>query len=265
MARYQVVVAYDGTEFQGFQRQDSSRTVQAEVEVALRKLDWQGVTILAAGRTDTGVHALGQVIAFDLEWKHSSTDLREALNAHLPKDVAVQHVCSTEADFHPRYDAISRQYQYYLYCSAVRSPFWERYSWRVAPPLEFDLLRQSAAALIGEHDFASFGKPPKADSSTVRTVHKACWQQQGKVWIFTITANAFLYHMVRHLVYFQVAIGQGRVMFKELTCALEKLYTPEIQGLAPPQGLFLVKVSYPAELECQDEERRKGQAGFPLP
>jgi tRNA pseudouridine38-40 synthase len=130
MARYQVILAYDGTLFLGFQRQSRTRTVQGVVEAALGALGWTGRTIYSAGRTDTGVHAAGQVIAFDLEWKHSTLDLRQALNANLPEDVAAREVREVPPDFHPRYGALSRRYQYRILCSDVRDPLRERYVWR---------------------------------------------------------------------------------------------------------------------------------------
>ncbi|HZW05020.1 MAG TPA: tRNA pseudouridine synthase A, partial [Anaerolineaceae bacterium] len=122
MERYQVILAYDGTEFQGFQRQTGTRTVQSEIETALRRLGWQGRSILSAGRTDTGVHAAGQVIAFDLDWTHSPETLGRAMNAFLPSDVAVKAVRATAPDFHPRFDAVARCYHYRIYCQPARDP-----------------------------------------------------------------------------------------------------------------------------------------------
>ncbi len=118
MARYQVILAYDGTHFVGFQRQGRSRTVQGVVEAALRQLGWQGRAILSAGRTDTGVHAAGQVIAFDLDWTHPEKELGRAINANLPQDVAVRSVAPASPDFHPRFDATARRYRYHLFCDA---------------------------------------------------------------------------------------------------------------------------------------------------
>ena len=143
MARYQVILVYDGTEFFGFQRQARERTVQGIVEDALRQIGWHGRTILAAGRTDTGVHASGQVIAFDLDWAHSTDDLRNGLNANLPADVAVHQVILGRPDFHPRYDAIARRYRYQIYCQSHRDPLRERYAWRVWPALRCEELQQA--------------------------------------------------------------------------------------------------------------------------
>jgi tRNA pseudouridine38-40 synthase len=248
MARYQVILAYDGTEFFGFQRQASGpkeRTVQAVVETALRQLGWQGRTILASGRTDTGVHALGQVIAFDLAWAHTPEALRSAINVHLPEDVAVQAVAQAADDFHPRYAARARRYRYRLVCKPVRHPLRERYAWRVWPPLDFDRLREASAYLPGTHDFAAFGAPPRAGGSTIRTVTRAEWiTASSDELAFEIVANAFLFRMVRRLTGFQVAIGQGLIEPQAVLECLESETKPLVQNLAPPQGLTLVEVIY---------------------
>lgn len=244
MARYQVILAYDGTHFFGFQRQTEERTVQGVLEKALREIGWPGSTTLAAGRTDTGVHASGQVIAFDLDWRHSSVELQSALNANLPQDVAARSVKLAEPGFHPRFDAVGRCYRYRLYCKPVRNPLWDRYAWRVWPVLDLERLQNSARHLHGQHDFSAFGTPLKPGGSTVRNVTDAAWSLDGEDLIFTITANAFLYHMVRRLVSFQVQIGQGK---QAPSANLEKLDVASneiVQGLAPPQGLVLTEVIY---------------------
>jgi tRNA pseudouridine38-40 synthase len=248
MARYQVILAYDGTDFFGFQRQVSGpreRTVQAVVETALRQLGWQGKSILASGRTDTGVHALGQVIAFDLDWAHAPEALRSAINAHLPEDVAVQTVTQAADDFHPRYAALSRRYRYRLFCQPVRHPLRERYTWRVWPPVDFSLLREASAYLHGTHDFAAFGTPPRTGGSTVRTVTRAEWIAiSPDEVVFEIIASAFLFRMVRRLTSFQVAIGQGLLEPQAMREYLETSSMVLVQNLAPPQGLTLVEVIY---------------------
>jgi tRNA pseudouridine38-40 synthase len=243
MARYQITLAYDGTDFQGFQRQGKFRTVQSVVEAALRQLNWQGRTILAAGRTDTGVHAAGQVVAFDLDWAHSPEALGRALNASLPDDVAVKEVIVAADDFHPRYAAISRTYRYSLYCKPERDPLRERYAWKVWPRVELNLLQCAATMLPGARDFRAFGTPQRRGASTIRAVLQAQWQEQAEVVTFEITANAYLYHMVRRLVFAQVLVGQGRLGLEEFESGvIEAKDLPP--GLAPAQGLVLAAVSY---------------------
>lgn len=245
MARYQAEIAYDGTRFHGFQRQAQVRTVQGEVETALGRLDWPGDAILGAGRTDAGVHAAGQVIAFDLTWNHPPEDLRDAMNAHLPPDVAVRRVRPARADFHPRTDAVARHYRYHLFCDPVRDPLRERYAWRVWPSVRLEPLVAAARALEGRHDFAAFGSPMHAEGSTERVVYRSGWRQRGSAFEFDIVANAFLYHMVRRLVNAQVAVGQSRVRVETIGEHLTEPPAVPIQGLAPPEGLVLLEVNYP--------------------
>lgn len=248
MARYQITLAYDGTHFLGFQRSGRSRTVQGVFESALRGLGWDGRAILSAGRTDTGVHASGQVVAFDLEWSHSAEALGKALNAALPEDMAVQACRETGPDFHPRYDATRRTYQYRTLYKPQRDPLGERYAWRLWPALDAELLRQAAALLTGTHDFAAFGNPPRAGGSTVRSVYHAAWSPAGEGLLFEVCANAFLYHMVRRMVFWQVLVGQGRMSLEDLALAVNAAQ-PGSPGLAPPQGLTLVEVRYEGRQE----------------
>ena len=253
MARYKIILAYDGTHFLGSQRQACSRTVQGELEKALSKIGWKGQTVTLAGRTDTGTHASGQVASFELEWGHGLEPLQKALNNHLPRDMAVREVEVAADAFHPRFDASSRCYRYRLFCSAVRDPLRERYAWRVWPAVTD--LRPLASIWLGAHDFSAFGSSLRKDGSTVRTVKSAGWQNHGDEWSFDIQADAFLYRMVRRLVYVQVAVGQGRLAAETLVLALEKGTAPardshaEAQSripanLAPAGGLTLVEVRY---------------------
>ena len=243
MARYQLILAYDGTDFWGFQRQKNRRTVQGEVETALRSLGWPGKTILAAGRTDTGVHASGQVIAFDLEWMHDLETLTRALNAKLPGDVAVKKASMAAADFHPRYDACWRTYHYHLYFQAERNPLRERYAWRVWPEPDLDLMEMAARQLPGAHDFAAFGAPPKKGGSTVREILQASWIPESQGARLEIKANAFLYHMVRRTAYLLTLIGERRVTMDEWLNGIQ-VQAAMTPGLAPAQGLVLTEVGY---------------------
>jgi len=244
MARYQAILAYDGTEFRGFQRQAGARTVQSILENALRDIGWRGRSILAAGRTDTGVHALGQVIAFDLDWRHTPGDMLQALNAHLPADVAVRSIREVAVDFHPRYAAVSRRYRYRILCDPIRQPLVERYAWRVWPEVSFSRLVQAANLLVGEHDFAAFGTAPRKDGSTTRTVYSASWQQENGELVFDISGNAFLYRMARRLVNFQVEIAQSTRQIEDLVRVLSGNHERLVQGLAPAHGLTLIEVVY---------------------
>lgn len=247
MARYQVILAYDGTEFYGFQRLPTvhkQRSIQADVEAALQRLGWQGETILSAGRTDRGAHAVGQVIAFDLAWEHTLEDLHAALNAMLPKDISALQVFEVAEDFHPRYHARARRYGYSIYCQPVCNPLYERYRWRVWPPPDLEKLQQCAALLEGTHDFCAFGDPPKKKGSTLRHVYQAAWKQEEDNLSFTIVANSFLHKMVRRLVGFQVFIGQGHASLDTLNELLAHPPVEKVKTLAPSRGLVLEEVIY---------------------
>jgi tRNA pseudouridine38-40 synthase len=252
MARYQVILAYDGSGFVGSQRQAKPRTVQGELENALRKLGWSERSVLLAGRTDTGVHATGQVAAFDLDWVHADGDLLRALNANLPVDMSVRAVRVAPPKFHPRFDATSRRYRYRLFCQPIRDPLREKFAWRVWPEMDSDLLIKVAQFFIGQHDFTSYGTPPRAGSSTVRTVMNSSWQSKDDEWHFEVQANAFLYRMVRRLVFVQVVVAQGKISVEDVAHSLagqaERQEGSELpSGLAPAHGLSLIEVTYPTE------------------
>jgi tRNA pseudouridine38-40 synthase len=250
MARYKLTLAYDGSNFYGSQRQAGRRTVQGELEKALTKLGWKGRSILLSGRTDSGVHATGQVASADLDWLHTESDLLRALNSLLPTDMAVQSVETVNPQFHPRFDAVSRTYCYRLFCSAVRDPLRERFAWRLAVPVVFTLLQETAALFIGTHDFSAFGSPTTPKGTTVRTVMKAVWSQTAAdEWQFEVQADAFLYRMVRRMVFVQTAVAQGKAAAEDIARSLARQAAAESRsalpaGLAPAHGLTLVAVEY---------------------
>ena len=252
MARYQLTLSYDGTHFFGSQRQVKPRTVQGELENALRKLGWSGRSILISGRTDTGVHATGQVAAFDLDWSHADSDLVRALNASLPADMAVRDAQVVDPKFHPRFDATSRRYRYRLFCQPLRDPIRARFAWRVWPEINENILAGSAKVFLGTHDFFAFGSPTTPKGTTVRTVMKSEWKQAEKdEWRYEVQADAFLYRMVRRLVFVQVAVAQEKVSAETIARSLAKQVPAEPggetipAGLAPAHGLTLVEVTYP--------------------
>lgn len=243
--RYRAVIAYDGTGYQGFQRQvGDTPTIQGTVESALERITRQRVTVKGAGRTDSGVHATGQVIAFDLAWAHSTHDLWRALNATLPDSIAVQSLEETDPAFHPRFDARSRAYEYTLYTAPVRQPLLSRYAWFVLDrkPLNLDVMQQAAARLVGEHDFATFGRPPQGEN-TVREVLRSEFTP-GPVLRYHIEANAFLYRMVRRIVAALVRVGSGDLVFDEFVTVFEAADGSWPGDTAPAHGLCLTKVTY---------------------
>jgi tRNA pseudouridine38-40 synthase len=242
-AHYKIILSYNGSAFAGFQRQQNARTVQGEIETGLRKMGWHGQSILGAGRTDAGVHARAQVVSFHLEWEHSLDDLRNALNYYLPNDMAVQSAVKVTEDFHPRYDAKSRRYRYTIFCSPVRDPLREGFAWRVWPEVNYERMVTAANFLIGVHDFKAFGSPTSENGTTVREVFFTRWQRNGEEYQFDITANAFLYHMVRRITFVLVNIGQDKTLVGTVGTSLA---TGEmtLTGLAPAEGLVLEEVIY---------------------
>jgi len=250
MVRYKLTLAYDGGNFFGSQRQANKRTVQGEFEKALMKLGWTGRSVLLSGRTDTGVHAAGQVASADLDWSHTDGDLVRALNSSLPNDMSVKDVQIVDEKFHPRFDAISRHYRYKLFCQPLRDPIRERFTWRVWPSINSDGLADAAGQFSGTHDFSAFGSPTTPKGTTMRNVMDAQWIQTAEdEWHFEVQANAFLYRMVRRMAFLQVAVAQGKIPVEVLARSLVKQEPAEsrnglISGLAPAHGLTLINVEY---------------------
>lgn len=244
MARYCALIEYDGTNYFGFQRQKSEFvTIQGEIERVISHLAQEQVVVTAAGRTDSGVHALGQVVSFKIEWQHSDADLRRALNANLPQDIVVLDLKTAASTFHPRYDARQRTYKYFVFNRAMRSPLRRYHSWHVRQNLQIDLMNEAAALLVGVHDFATFGVAPQGDN-TVREVFRAYWQIENELLAFSITANAFLYRMVRSIVGTLVAVGLKQWQVSDFVAAFVACDRNRSAPAAPPQGLYLTAINY---------------------
>ena len=244
VTRYRAQVEYDGTRYCGFQRQkDEFPTIQGEIERVLTNLVQRPISISGAGRTDSGVHALGQVISFTIEWRHSANALQCAINANLPEDIAVKHLQETADSFHPRFDAQRRRYLYLIYNEPVRSPLYRSRSWHVARQLELADMNEASASLIGQQDFATFGLTPEGENS-VREVFLANWHEEAPFLVFEIEANAFLYRMVRRLVGSLVAVGTGVWTVDDFKMAIQEKDRSRSAAAAPPQGLYLASIDY---------------------
>jgi len=237
------VVAYDGTDFLGYQIQAQGRTVQGVLEETLQQIARQPIRVRAAGRTDAGVHAVGQVVAFSLGWKHPTPVLQRALNALLPVDVSIESLTRVKADFHPRFDAVSRQYRYTILNRPARDVLRHRYTTHIARPLRVADMQQAGRYLIGTHDFASFGKPPQGNN-TVRSVSQAEWRVNGVELSFFITANAFLYRMVRNIVGTLIQVGHGTLAPTDVQDILQAKDRSKAGAPALANGLCLMKVNY---------------------
>lgn len=247
----QLVLHYDGLAFHGWQRQAAARTVQGELEAALARLTGEHVRVTGAGRTDAGVHARGQAAGVVLPVRWSTSELRRALNAILPRDIWVAGAHEMRPGFHARYSATARAYSYSIGTDdAAASPFRARYEWHVREPLELAVLHAAAALLAGEHEFRAFavrGTAPPDDDHRC-SVASAEWCARPGSLIFNVSANRFLHHMVRFLVGTMVEAASGR---RPLESFAALLHAPSNRGVAPPapaHALFLERVSYPPEL-----------------
>ena len=213
----------------------------------MQQLARQAVVVHGSGRTDSGVHASGQVVAFDLAWRHGEPQLLRALNALLPPDIALQSLRLTRPDFHPRFDACARVYEYTLLHAEARQPLWQRYAWHVRGALDFATLQRAAATLVGRHDFGAFGQAPQGDN-TVREVRRSLWTQRplphGRLLRYLVEGNAFLYHMVRRMVGMQVDVARGRLRLAEFEAVFRAADLAQAGTLAPPGGLVLREVRY---------------------
>lgn len=262
---YRALVAYDGTGYAGFQLQADRPTIQGELERALRQLTQQAVRVHGAGRTDAGVHAIGQVISFETAWRHGPQELERALNALLPAGIAVRGLSWAEAGFHARYSAIKRVYLYSVYESAVRWPQLDRFALRVRSALDWEAVQAATQSLVGENDFAAFGQPP-AGLVTIRRVHRAEWLAmplRQDPWLgqaipghaLRIEANAFLRGMVRRIVGALLAVGMGLLTPGDVAEILASCDISRASPPAPACGLCLAQVVYP-----EREERDRGVA-----
>lgn len=248
------VVQYDGGQFVGWQRQPAGRTVQGELEAVLQRITDRRTVVTGAGRTDTGVHALGQGAGFlaGERWAGDVEGLHRALNALLPKDIWVERVQEMRPGFHPRKSATARRYRYVIGTDArAVSPFRRRYEWALAGrPLDAAALATCAGALIGEHDFRGFAAAGQVKPHYRCRVALAEWapRADGAGMTFTIEADRFLHHMVRFLVGTMVDIALGRRPASDFSRLLAATDNRAASPPAPPQGLYLVCVRYPADL-----------------
>jgi tRNA pseudouridine38-40 synthase len=237
------VVEYDGTDYLGFQVQAQGATVQGEIEHALAAVTQEQGRIIGAGRTDAGVHAQGQVIAFNTAWRHPIRDLQRALNAVLSKNIVVRELGTVAKGFHPRFDAVSRQYRYTILNQPLRSPLARRYAYHFVSPLDVAAMNEAAGILVGSHDFSSFGRAPQGEN-TVREVFEAQWILAEPFVYFDVLANAFLYRMVRSLVGTLLLVGTGELSHTEFGDLVRSADRSRARQLAPAHGLCLTEVNY---------------------
>lgn len=241
-----LTIEYNGGAYLGFQLQAKGPTIQGELEQALLKLTQERTRVIAASRTDAGVHARGQVVSFRTGSTLSTKKFVSGLNHYLPRDIAVKRAQRVDASFNVRLKATSREYSYYILNSPTRSPLREGFCYLVTGRLNIDLMNQASKALIGEHDFASFASSlePRI-KSTRRQIYKAEVTRDGELVIFSVVANSFLPHQVRNTVGALIRIGLGKMSLDEFYSIIEKK-KPGLAGPAAPGcGLCLERVNYP--------------------
>ena len=242
---HKLTIAYRGTDFSGWQRQTAKRTVQECIESALEKIWSQKISLQGSGRTDTGVHALGQVASFNAPRRHASTDLQRALNANLARDVRIVKCRLVSPAFHARFDAKGKTYRYLIWNRLVQDPFTLDTHWHVPRPLDLPAMRRAARMLVGRHDFASFTSNPGYErESTIRTMKHASVARDGAVVAFHFTAEGYLYRMVRNLVGALAKVGQGKITVDDFGKILRARSRSEAPATAPACGLYLMNVTY---------------------
>lgn len=245
MRKLRLTIQYDGTAFHGWQVQPGLATVQQAVQDALTIILQHPVVLHGSGRTDTGVHALGQVAHFATDRGLAPPRVMAALNSILPGSVRIVDVQPVDAGFHARYDARSRTYWYCIWNAPVVSPFWRAYVWHIRRPLDVAAMRRAAALLIGTHDFTSFQGADREEVQPVRSVMRigcSCRGPQLQVW--HIEASSFLKHMVRNIVGTLVEVGRGAMDVDDFGAVLAARDRCCAGPAAPPQGLFLRRVRY---------------------
>lgn len=244
-----LVTAYDGTDYAGFQWQSSVRTIQGELENAWRRVTGETVRVNGAGRTDAGVHATGQVVSFHSESRIPVERIPGAMNGTLPEAIAIRRCRIVEDGFHARFSAVSRRYCYLIRHDRERNVFMDRYSLRVTGVLDPDRMRSAARHLIGTHDFRAFGQAT-GTGGTIRHVSRIRIAKRDRWLVVGITSNAFLRGMARRMVGELVRAGLGQIEPEALLERRKALDPGEVGPPAPPNGLYLASVRYPATDEA---------------
>ena len=244
MRTIKLVIAYDGTDFVGWQRQGKGVSVQGAIEEALTAIDGAPVTLHGAGRTDSGVHALAQVATARIASPIADARLARALNAHLPESIRVTGLSTVPDGFHARFSAVSKAYEYRIWNARTLPPFIRLYAWHIIEPLDLAAMREGTRAVVGEHDFAAFRSARGVNHTTVRAITAAGWKSDGAALTFEIAGTGFLRYMVRSLVGTLVEIGRGARPPGDMARLLASGDRSAAGRTAPALGLFLVKVDY---------------------
>jgi tRNA pseudouridine38-40 synthase len=255
MTKIVLTLEYDGTNYHGFQWQAGLPSIQRELEKAIKKLTGEKCRVIAASRTDAGVHARGQVVSFRANSSLPPQTFINGLNYYLPRDIAVKTAYRVDEEFNVRRDAVSREYSYYILNSPIRSPMRQGFSYLVANPLDIEAANRAAESLIGEHDLASFASVNGTRiRSTLKRVFKAGFERDGEVVIFNMVANSFLPHQVRNTVGALIRVGLGKMNLDGFNSIIEAKKPGTAGPTAPACGLYLNRVNYPDHLGRNNED-----------
>lgn len=245
MRNIRLLLQYEGTRYQGWQRQTSSdNTIQGKIETLLSKMCQEPIEISASGRTDAGVHAMGQVANFHTNSEMSTEEMLAYCNRYLPEDIAVVEVSEAAPRFHSRLNACGKCYCYRVINSDIPNVFWRRFAQEVPEKLDEDVMRRAAELLLGEHDFKSFTSAKKGKKSTVRRIDEISIVREGNLLSFTFVGNGFLHHMIRILMGTLLEVGMGKRTPESMTDILEACNRETAGPLVPAKGLTLMKVYY---------------------
>ena len=244
MRTIKIVITYDGSGYHRFQKQKDILTVQGVVEDVLAKLCGERIVTAGSGRTDAGVHALAQTLTFTTNGRIPCANMVRAAASLLPRDIVLISAEEVEEGFHARFSAKWKTYEYKLLLNAYDNPFMMRYAWQLREQLDLSAMNEAAELLIGTHDFSAFRSTGSVDSSPVKTIYAANWQQLGEKVVFRISGDGFLYHMVRNLVWSLVQVGLGKRSKEDFAAELASARCEFLNSPAPAEGLYLAQVGY---------------------
>lgn len=247
MTRIKMIIEYDGSNYHGFQRQNNAHTIQAEIEQQIHRLTGENVTLASSGRTDAGVHARGQVIAFDTFSTIPPVRWTPALNTFLPEDIRVLESTEASPDFHPQFQALSKRYAYFLYRQKEGAVFHRHYAYCLTESLDTDAMNKACAHIIGRKNFLAFCARGSTSKTFERTVKVCELSQQGSFLRLDIEADGFLYNMVRIIMGTLLQVGRGKIAPLEVAEILSSRDRTRAGPTVPPQGLYLLSVRYPLD------------------
>lgn len=246
MKNFKLTIEYDGTEFNGWQIQKTGRTVQGEIESAVSVMARQKIRVTGSGRTDAGVHALGQTAHFRCETRLTEKDFFAGLNSLLPSDIVILSCRQVSSEFHARYNTKEKIYRYNILNRPLPAAIERHYAWHIKSPLDVDAMQRAADILKGEHDFSAFENTGSPRSNSIRTVYSSVFNRSpdGHHLSFEISANGFLRYMVRNIVGTLVQVGQCRITVEQFAEIKDSLNRSLAGAAAPAHGLFLISVKY---------------------